>query len=106
MSIGRVFHNEAAEVSIKRLPYFTVLFILGVSSISFTDLSFLLGQYRFSNFCVYSGVSPCKDLKVRAKSLNWHRFTTGSQCNCLMIGVMCARGGGLHTTRAAALCAN
>ena len=32
MSIGRGFHNEAAAVSIKRLPYFTVLFLLGVSS--------------------------------------------------------------------------
>ena len=38
MSIGRVFHNEAAAVSIKRLPYFTVSLLLGVSSISFTDL--------------------------------------------------------------------
>ena len=28
MSIGRVFHNEAAAVSIRRLPYFTVLFLL------------------------------------------------------------------------------
>ena len=35
----------------------------------------------------------CKDLKVRVNSLNWHRFTTRSQCNCLRIGVMCARGG-------------
>ena len=94
MSVGRVFHNEAAAVPIKRLPYFTVLFLLEVSSISFTDLSCLLGRYRFSNFCMYSGVSPCKDLKVRVNSLNWHRFTTGRQCNCLRIGVMCARGGG------------
>ena len=66
MSIGGVFHNEAAAVSIKRLPSFTVLFLLGVSSISFTDLSCLLGRYRFSNFCQYSGVSPCKDLKLES----------------------------------------
>ena len=37
MPIGRVFHNEAAAVSIRRLPYFTVLFLLGVNSVSFTD---------------------------------------------------------------------
>ena len=61
MSIGRVFHNEATAVSIKRLPYFTVLFLLEVSSISFTDLSCPLGRYWFSNFCMYSGVSSCKD---------------------------------------------
>ena len=69
MSIDRVFHNEAAAVSIKRLPSVTVLFLLGVSSISFTDISYLLGWYRFSNFCMYSGVSPSKVLKVRVKSL-------------------------------------
>ena len=39
MSICRVFHNEAAVVSIKCLSYFTVVFLLGVRSISFTDLS-------------------------------------------------------------------
>ena len=33
MSIGRVFHNEAAAVSIRRLPYFTVLFLLEVNSV-------------------------------------------------------------------------
>ena len=44
MSIGRVFHNEAAAVSIKRLLYFTVLFLLGVDSVSFTDRSCLLGN--------------------------------------------------------------
>ena len=60
MSIGSVFHNEAAAVYIKRLPYFTILFVLGVSSISFTELSCLLGRYRFSNFCIYSGVLPCE----------------------------------------------
>ena len=43
MPIGRVFHNEAAAVSIKRLPYFTFLFLLGVNSVSFTDRSCLLG---------------------------------------------------------------
>ena len=43
MSIGRVFHNEAAAVSIRRLPYFIVLFQLGVNSVSFTDRSCLLG---------------------------------------------------------------
>ena len=37
MSIGRVFHNEAAAVSIIRLPYFTVLFLLEVNNVSFTD---------------------------------------------------------------------
>ena len=46
MSIGRVFHNEAAAVSIRRLPYFTVLFLLGVNMLricmSFTDRSCLL----------------------------------------------------------------
>ena len=51
MSIGRVFHNEAAAVSIKRLLYFT-------------EISCLPGQSRFSKFCMYSGVSPCKDLKA------------------------------------------
>ena len=39
MTIGRVFHNEAAAVSIKRLPYFTVLILLVVNSVSFTDRS-------------------------------------------------------------------
>ena len=39
MSIGRVFHYEAAAVSIKRLPYFTVLFLLGVNSIHRPKLS-------------------------------------------------------------------
>ena len=34
MSIGSAFHNEAAAVSIKRLPYFTVLFLLGVSTVT------------------------------------------------------------------------
>ena len=43
MSIGRVFHNEAAAVSIRRLPYFTVPFLLGVNSVPFTDQSYLLG---------------------------------------------------------------
>ena len=62
MSIGKVFHNEATAVSITRLPHFTVLFLLGFSSISFTNLSCLLGRYRFSKFCMYSGISPCKDL--------------------------------------------
>ena len=67
MSIGRVFHNEAAAVSIKRLLYFT-------------EISCLLGQSRFSKFCMYSGVSPCKDLKLKklVNSLNWHRFTVAS----------------------------
>ena len=37
MSFGRVFRNEA--VSIKLLPYFTVLFLLGVNSVSLTDRS-------------------------------------------------------------------
>ena len=55
MSIGRVFHNEATAVSIKRQPYFTVLFLLEVSSVSFTDLSCLLRRYPFSKFCMYSG---------------------------------------------------
>ena len=41
MSIGRVFHNEAAAVSIKRLPYFTVLFLLRVNRLSFIDRSCL-----------------------------------------------------------------
>ena len=89
MSIDRVFHNEAAVVSNKHLPYFTVLFLLEVSSISFTDLSCLLGRDRFSKFDIFLGVSPCKDLEVRVNSLNWHRFTIGSQCNCLRIGVIC-----------------
>ena len=43
MSIGRVFHNEAAAVSIRRLPYFTVLFLLEVNNVSFTDQSCLFG---------------------------------------------------------------
>ena len=38
MSIGKVFHSEAEAVSIKRLPYFTVLFLLRVTSISLHDL--------------------------------------------------------------------
>ena len=58
MSIGRIFHNEAAAVSIKRLPYFTVLFLLGVSGISLTDLSCLLRRYRFSKLCMYAGLLP------------------------------------------------
>ena len=43
MSNSRVFHNEAATVSIKRLPYITVIFPLGVNSVSITDRSCLLG---------------------------------------------------------------
>ena len=104
MSISRVFHNEAAAVSISRLPYFTVLFLLGVNSVSFTDRSCLLGLYRFTKFCMYSGASSCKDLKVIINNLNWQRFTTASRCSCLKIGVMCARDGGFCTTCAAALC--
>ena len=62
MRIGRVFHYEAAAVAIKRMSYFKALFLMRVSSISFTDLSCLLGRYRFSKFCMYLGVSPCKDV--------------------------------------------
>ena len=43
MSIGKALDNEAAVVSIKRLPYFIVLFLLGVNSVSFTDQKCLLG---------------------------------------------------------------
>ena len=105
MSIGRAFHNEAAAVSIRRPPYFTVRFLLGVISVSFTDRSCLLGWYRFTKFCMYSGASSCKDLKVIVNNLNWQRFITGSQCSCLKIGVMCARSGGfLHYTRCCIMC--
>ena len=33
ISIGNVFHNVAAEVSNKRLPYLTVLFLFGTSDV-------------------------------------------------------------------------
>ena len=102
MSIGRVFHNEAAAVSIKCLPYFIFYFYWELIVCRSQIEAVSLGDTGSPN----SGASSCKDLQVIVNNLNWQRFTTGNQCSCLKIGVMFARGGSFCTARAAALCVN
>ena len=46
MLLGNEFHKVADEVSIMRLPWRTVLFILGTNDVVDADLSGLAGVYQ------------------------------------------------------------
>ena len=72
MSIGWVLHNETAAVSIKRLPYFTVVFLLGIHEC----------QYR----CLYIALYICQS---HFSDYNIHKLKLSSMFLCVSVFVHC-----------------
>ena len=79
--LGRVFHNVAEEVSIRRLPIRIVLFLFGISDVVDADRRGRLGWYQCIRPDMYGGTILCNALYVVTSILYWHRLLIGNQCN-------------------------
>ena len=55
MLCGNPFHSTAADVSMSRVPYLTVLFRLGTSEVVEAERRSRLGWYQFISSHMYVG---------------------------------------------------